>query len=77
MGYGPASLKRGHLPPKEERHQLLPMMFDSVNVDMQSGAIEGVKPKPEFLPLFNLAEPVRAGGTILVTALVDSTPAPP
>ena len=52
------------------------MMLDAVYVDMQSGTIEGVKPKPEFLPLFNLAQPVRAGETVLVTALLDSTPSP-
>lgn len=61
----------------EERHQLLTMMLDAVYVDMQLGTIEGVKPKPEFLPLFNLAEPVRAGETVLVTALLDSPPSPP
>ena len=61
----------------EERHKLLTMMLDAVYVDMQSGTIEGVKPKPEFLPLFNLAEPVRAGETVLVTALLDSPPSPP
>ena len=61
----------------QERHQLLTMMLDAVYVDMQLGTIEGVKPKPEFLPLFNLAEPVRAGETVLVTALLDSPPSPP
>lgn len=61
----------------EERHQLLTMMLDAVYVDMQSGTFEGVKPKPEFLPLFNLAEPVRAGETVLVAALLDSPPSPP
>ena len=34
-------------------------MLVAVYVDMQLGTVEGVKPKPEFLPLFNLAEPVR------------------
>ena len=52
---------------KEERHQLLTMMLDAVYVDMKSGEVVGVKPKPEFLPLFNLREPVKSGETILVT----------
>ena len=34
-------------------------MLVAVYVDMQLGTVEGVKPKPEFLQLFNLAEPVR------------------
>ena len=52
---------------KEERHQLLTMMLDAVYVDMKSGEVVGVKPKPEFLPLFNLREPVKSGETNLVT----------
>ena len=43
---------------------------------MQAGDIVGVKPKPEFLPLFTLDEPVRAGETVLVTARVDSSRTP-
>ena len=39
----------------EERHQLLTMMLDAVYVDMNQGLVLGLKPKPEFLPLFNLA----------------------
>ena len=46
---------------KEERHQLCCMMLDGVYVDMQAGKIAGLKPKPEFLPLFSLKEPVKAG----------------
>ena len=52
---------------KEERHQLLTMMLDAVYVDMKTGEVVGVKPKPEFPPLFNLREPVKSGETILVT----------
>ncbi len=52
---------------KEERHQLITMMLDAVYVDMKTGEVVGVKPKPEFLPLFNLREPVKSGETILVT----------
>lgn len=62
---------------KEERHQLLSMMLDAVYVDMQAGQIVGVKPKAEFLPLFSLDEPVRAGETVLVTGGVDPPPSPP
>jgi hypothetical protein len=38
----------------EERHQLLSMMLDAVYLDMPQGLVLGLKPKPEFLPLFNL-----------------------
>ena len=51
----------------EERHQLLSMMLDGVYVDMALGLELGLKPKPEFLPLFNLGEPVTTGDSELVT----------
>ena len=51
----------------EERHQLLSMMLDAVYVDMAQGLVLGLKPKPEFLPLFNLVEPVTTGDSELVT----------
>ena len=51
----------------EERHQLLSMMLDAVYVDMAQGLVLGLKPKPEFLPLFNLGEPVTTGDSELVT----------
>ena len=51
----------------EERHQLLTMMLDAVYVDMTQGLVLGLKPKPEFLPLFNLGEPVTTGDSELVT----------
>ena len=50
----------------EERHQLLSMMLDAVYVDMAQGLVLGLKPKPEFLPLFNLGEPVTTGDAELV-----------
>lgn len=56
---------------KEERHQLLAMMLDAVYVDMKNAEVVGVKPKPAFLPLFNLREPVKSGETILVTSELD------
>ncbi len=51
----------------EERHQLLSLMLDGVYVDMVQGLVLGLKPKPEFLPLFNLGEPVTTGDSELVT----------
>ncbi len=36
-------------------------MLDAVYVDMVQGLVLGLKPKPEFLPLFNLGEPVTTG----------------
>ena len=43
------------------------MMLDAVYVDMAQGLVLGLKPKPEFLPLFNLGEPVTIGDSELVT----------
>ena len=51
----------------EERHQLLSMMLDGVYVDMAQRLVLGLKPKTEFLPLFNLGEPVTTGASELVT----------
>lgn len=56
---------------KVERHQLLTMMLDAVYVDMKNAEVVGVKPKPEFLPLFNLREPVKSGEAILVTGAFE------
>ena len=43
------------------------MMLDAVYVDMAQGLVLGLKPKPEFLSLFNLGEPVTTGDSELVT----------
>ena len=43
------------------------MMLDAVYVDMAQGLVLGLKPKPEFLPLFNLGEPVTTGDAELGT----------
>ena len=43
------------------------MLLDAVYVDMAQGLVLGLKPKPEFLPLFNLGEPVTTGDSELVT----------
>ena len=57
----------------EERHQLLSMMLDAVYVDMAQGVVLGLKPKPEFLPLFNLGEPVTTGDAELVTGGMEQS----
>ncbi len=46
---------------------MLSMMLDGVYVDMVQGLELGLRPKPEFLPLFNLGEPVTTGASELVT----------
>jgi len=60
----------------EERHQLLTMMLDAVYVDMTQGLVLGLKPKPEFLPLFNLGEPVTTGDSELVTGGMEQSQSP-
>ena len=60
----------------EESHQLLSMMLDGVYVDMAQGLVLGLKPKPGFLPLFNLGEPVTTGDSELVTGWMEQTPTP-
>jgi len=40
---------------------LLSLILDAVYVDMGQGLVLGLKPKPEFLPLFNLGELVTTG----------------
>ena len=57
----------------EERHQLLSMMLDGVYVDMTKGLVLGLKPKAEFLPLFNLGEPVTTGNSELVTGGMEQS----
>ena len=61
----------------DERHQLLTMMLDAVYVDMTQGLVLGLKPKPEFLPLFNLGEPVTTGDAELVTGGMEQSRTPP
>ena len=53
------------------------MMLDAVYVDMTQGLVLGLKPKPEFLPLFNLGEPVTTGASELVTGGMEQTPTTP
>ena len=54
---------------KEERRDMLQMMLDAVYIDMATKEVVGLKPKAAFLPLFNLAGPVKAGEVILATNL--------
>ena len=49
------------------------MMLDAVYVDMAQGLVLGLKPKPEFLPLFNLGEPVTTGDSELVTGGMEQS----
>jgi hypothetical protein len=56
---------------KEERRDLLRMALEAVYVDMGSGKEVAIKPKPAFLPLFNLEEPATAGSKILVSGDPD------
>ena len=55
-----------HEATKEERREMLRLMLDAVYVDMPEGKVVSLKPKPAFLPLFNLEEPVQAGESVLV-----------
>ena len=52
---------------------MLSMMLDAVYVDMAQGVVLGLKPKPEFLPLFNLGEPVTTGDAELVTGGMEQS----
>ena len=52
---------------------MLIMMLDAVYVDMAQGLVLGLKPKPEFLPLFNLGEPVTTGDSELVTGGMEQS----
>ena len=61
----------------EEHHQLLSMMLDAIYVDMAQGLVLGLKPKPEFLLLFNLGELVTTGDSELVTAGMEQSRAIP
>ena len=43
-------------------------------VGMTQGLVLGLKPKPEFRPLFNLGEPVTTGDSELVTGGMEQSP---
>ena len=46
---------------------MLSIMLDGVYVDMVQGLVFDLKPKTEFLPIFDLGEPVTTGDSELVT----------
>ena len=52
-----------------EQRDLLRLMLDAVYVDMDSKEVTGLQPKPSFLPLFGLDEPVEAADLVLSTNL--------
>jgi hypothetical protein len=54
---------------KEERRDMLRLMLETIYVDITTREVVGLKPKPSFLPLFNLEEPVSAGQVVLTTTL--------
>ena len=53
---------------------MLSIMLDGVYVDMVQGLVLGIKPNPEFLPLFKLGEPVTTGNLELVTGGITGQP---
>ena len=52
---------------------MLSIMLDGVYVDMVQGLVFDLKPKPEFLPIFNLGEPVTTGDSELVTGGMEQS----
>jgi hypothetical protein len=59
---------------KEERCDTLRMMLEAVYVDVGGGKIVFLKPKTNFLPLFNLEEPIETMAGILVAGDPDGIP---
>ena len=59
---------------KEERRNMLRLMLEAVYVDTVSKEVVGLKPKPSFLPLFSMKEPVKAGEFLLSTNLTAGDP---
>ncbi|MCH9039575.1 MAG: recombinase family protein [Chloroflexi bacterium] len=52
---------------KEERRDMLRLMLEAVYVDMDTKEVVGLKPKPAFLPLFHLEQPVMANNNVVLT----------
>ena len=46
---------------------MLRLMLEAVYVDMDTKEVVGLKPKPAFLPLFNLEQPVMANNNVVLT----------
>ena len=49
-------------------------MLDATSMDMAEGLVLGLKPKPEFIPLFNLGELVTRGYAESVTGELEQSP---
>ena len=56
---------------KVERRDMVRIMLEAVYIDMEAQVIVALKPKPSFLSLFKLKEPITAGGIALVTGDPD------
>ncbi len=50
---------------------MLRVMLEAVYVDVDLGKVVGISPKPSFLALFNLKEPLTTTGAVLVTGDPD------
>ena len=59
---------------KEERRDMLRLMLGAVYVDTTTKEVVGLQPKPAFLPLFDLPEPVKARELVLTTKLTAGDP---
>ena len=59
---------------KEERRDMLRLMLEAVYMDTVSMEVVGLKPKPSFLPLVGMKEPVKAGEIVLSTNLTAGDP---
>ena len=57
----------------QQESALTKAALDAVYVDMAKGLMLGLKPNPEFLPLFNLGEPVTTGASELVTGGMEQS----
>ena len=57
----------------EEFHQLLGTIPDAVYAVMTQGLVLCLKPKAEFLPLFNLNVPIPTGDSGFVTKRMDQS----
>ena len=53
---------------------MLRLMLEAVYMDTLSMEVVGLKPKPSFLPLFGMKEPVKAGEIVLSTNLTAGDP---
>ena len=61
-------------PDLAEKCKLLMAMLDAVYVDtVEEKSVVAIRPKPEFLPLFNLGEPVTTRDSELVTGGMEQS----